>query len=303
MNRNDTKKLLAKRFRRSGLMVQSGASKLLLSYVFHTDMTNPKETLDEDLILQRIDTIMPLIKASDSSTLLSEEVVANIITDLGEQQHENVLDIVQDSFPDPIKSVMIQSAFEVPKFRFSALRKLFLPDPSTTTPTRSIYASPETKLSLLRDRYDILHQRLLRNPIFSPPIIQDKSLQDNYCRLTPISGLPRTSCSSGNTLLCVFGLIRQLSDNLFGLEDTSGVVPVSLSSTKTTDGLFTVGSFVIAEGFIRECTDEETALGMGIGGGGVLFQVETMGFPPPETRKETLSSVPELHIAPPYPTQ
>lgn len=71
------------------------------------------------------------------------------------------------------------------------------------------------------------------------------------------------------------GLISQLEDGHFYLEDLTASVEVDLSKAKITTGLFTENTIVVAEGEMQSDG---------------IFQVITCGFPPLEDRDKSLKS-------------
>ena len=70
--------------------------------------------------------------------------------------------------------------------------------------------------------------------------------------------------------LVLLGMLTRREEGKYHLEDMNGNVEIDLSEVRVTDGLFTLGCIVVVEGYIGEDS--------------ALFHVDTMGFPPPETR-------------------
>lgn len=70
------------------------------------------------------------------------------------------------------------------------------------------------------------------------------------------------------------GVISQLEERQFYLEDLTGAVPIDLSNAKITSGFFVENTVIVAEGEL---------LSNGI------FQVNTCGFPPLEDREASVS--------------
>lgn len=152
-----------------------------------------------------------------------------------------------------------------------------------------IDARPEAKAELFRARYDLLLQKTLRNPRFTPPASSLLSTNASagskagkskspYLQLTAIDSLRGTH---GDRL--VLGMLTQLEEGSWFLEDLNGSIEVDLSEAHTTAGLHTDSSFVIAQGQLIE----------GVGGEGAagereIFKVFAMGTPPLEEREKTL---------------
>lgn len=65
------------------------------------------------------------------------------------------------------------------------------------------------------------------------------------------------------------------------MEDLSGALPIDLTNSQSTTGYFTENIIVIADGKLR--TDG-------------VFEVEALGFPPPETREESCTAMQGLNM-------
>ncbi|XP_058059346.1 DNA polymerase epsilon subunit 2 [Anopheles bellator] len=153
-------------------------------------------------------------------------------------------------------------AFEVPSFVYSEEKKKFLPD----TDKRHMLAAPIAKSNYLRERYLLLWQKTWRHEMFSQrttPGTTDVAAKKGKLTLRKVENLLSTSKMNDVVLL---GLLTQLTEGRFYLEDPTGSVPIDLSSTVYSAGLFCEGCFVLAYGKFRDGT----------------LNIEEMGFPPPE---------------------
>jgi DNA polymerase epsilon subunit 2 len=112
-----------------------------------------------------------------------------------------------------------------------------------------------------------MHQRLMRNAAFAPPVLgQSKEM---HVHITPIE-----SVASSEGALCLFGMLTQPEEGMFCLEDTRDRIPLDLSSATTVRGLFTETCVVLVQGVFR-AEDE-------------VFVVHMMGFPPAERRDDSM---------------
>ncbi|BAF16637.1 Os05g0160800 [Oryza sativa Japonica Group] len=93
--------------------------------------------------------------------------------------------------------------------------------------------------------------------------------EDDNCEITSIQSL--IGCTGRRWIM---GVISQLEERQFYLEDLTGAVPIDLSNAKITSGFFVENTVIVAEGEL---------LSNGI------FQVNTCGFPPLEDREASLS--------------
>lgn len=140
-----------------------------------------------------------------------------------------------------------------------------------------VLAAPESKLALLRERFNLLAQRLARNKLFSRPALRGVSTGSGYCEVTPLQALLGTA---GETRF-VLGALSQLEEGRFWLEDCTGSVGVDLTDAATSAGLFTEGCVVLAEGELRRDG---------------IFQARALGFPPCEPRRDSLQALGSLDL-------
>lgn len=136
-------------------------------------------------------------------------------------------------------------------------------------------ASPIAKSDMFRARYDLMRSKTLRNDRFKPPLsgVSATARKSTYFELTGVESLPSRK---GDCL--VLGMLTQLEEGAWFLEDINGAVRLDLSQASVTAGLHTDGSFVIAQGvFVDEGNDV-----------GPTFHVSAMGTPPLELRESSI---------------
>ena len=148
-------------------------------------------------------------------------------------------------------------------YRFHAVRKAFVAHMQGEK-----MGEAEMKRAVWVRRYEVLKQRTRRNKLFmSTP---------NAPATFELCSIEQLASSSGKK--CALGMLTSIEDAKFALEDPLGHVDVDLSEALLTDGLFVENCFVIAEGEMRDTT----------------FHVETLAFPPPETRQQAVAANPVL---------
>ncbi|KAH9607360.1 hypothetical protein KSS87_020131 [Heliosperma pusillum] len=128
----------------------------------------------------------------------------------------------------------------------------------------SIHGNAPSKAALYRDRFQLLAQRLTRNPHFSKPAFEADMTKFGSCEIVPIQNL---TWQTGKRW--IMGVTSQLEDGHFFLEDLTASVEY-----KITTGFFAENTIVVAEG---EMLPKGT------------FKVNTCGFPPMEDREESIS--------------
>ncbi|XP_052624257.1 DNA polymerase epsilon subunit B [Lactuca sativa] len=162
-------------------------------------------------------------------------------------------------------SFSVIDAFLIPKFRYDPIKKIFCEH----TGRLPIHGDAPSKAWLYRDRFLLLSQRLSRIPQFSSSSFDSELSEFGSCEISKIQSLV------GRTGVCwVMGVISQLEDGHFYLEDLTGAVEINLSNAKITTGYFSENTIVLAQG---EMLLDGT------------FQVQTFGFPPLEDREKSTS--------------
>ncbi|KAI1380619.1 DNA polymerase alpha/epsilon subunit B-domain-containing protein [Hypoxylon crocopeplum] len=208
----------------------------------------------------------------------------------------------------PRKWLKVISAYDQPRMLYNVARKHFEKDPSKP----SLMPPASHKTTLFRNRYNVIHQRLLRNDSFqsstvattkaAPSLKRSNSsnltAQQTY-KITPIANLLGRH-GSHHMLL---GLLSVLPTGNLAINDLTGTISLDLShavSIPEDSAWFTPGMIVLVDGVYEE---EEESTGKGLGGsngvGGIIggrFQGFFIGQPPCEKRKATLGvSGPDDH--------
>ncbi len=161
--------------------------------------------------------------------------------------------------------LLLVDAFAVPRVLFDPVRRSFhrhVPRcrcrccawPQLTRRRRCssqaasrVLAQPDSKVSLYRERFHLVSQRLGRSKLFSRPALGGSGGGGGHCTLTPLQALLGTA---GATHF-VLGALSLLDDGRYWLEDTTGSVAVDLAGAATAAGLFTENCVVVAEGALR----------------------------------------------------
>ncbi|KAL4874185.1 hypothetical protein BDV12DRAFT_159276 [Aspergillus spectabilis] len=219
------------------------------------------------------------------------------------QPSASTITISDDQEPDesddtrvhPRHWIKVIEAFGTPRLTYNADKKHF----EVTKFKPSLFPQPSHKTTLFRDRYNIVHQRLLRNESFqmsltsaSVPSLQrsSSSFARTQCyRLTLIANLLGRSGTSHLLL----GLLSISPIGELSLTDLTGSIVLDLSHTRLIpeDGVWlTPGMFVLVDGIYEE---EENVRGSTLGGnsgiggsiGGKFVGISICG--PPCERRDT----------------
>ena len=119
-------------------------------------------------------------------------------------------------------------------------------------------------------RHTLLHQRTLHHELFTP-VLQGVEWESEKKKFNLYDIEFLTGCTSKLNDLVVLGMITQLKEGKYYLEDPTGAVQIDLSLCKYHTGLFTENCFVLAEGFYDDG----------------IFNVMAIGLPPPEEASVT----------------
>jgi DNA polymerase epsilon subunit 2 len=134
---------------------------------------------------------------------------------------------------------------------------------------------------MLSQRYALIQQRILRHELFRRTDILRNQLQH---KLTPIESLlgQKAQRQNGDSIL-LLGILLEIEQGRYYLEDFTGQVPVSFRDATVTEGWYvTPHSIVLAEGIFVDG----------------LFYILRMGQPLPERRHDSLQAI-RQHVAHP----
>ncbi|PMD44318.1 hypothetical protein L207DRAFT_509071 [Hyaloscypha variabilis F] len=204
----------------------------------------------------------------------------------------------EDDLRNPRKWLKVIDAFEQPRLAYNVAKKHF--DRETVKPSLLPPASHKTQV--FRNRYNLIHQRLLRNESFQTPTFEAQKLslkrsssslataQQSY-KLTPIANLLGRNGSSH----MILGLLTISPTGTLAINDLTGSIALDLIHAKPIpeDGAwFAPGMIVLVDGTYEE---EDSNAGGGLGGSGGVggtiggkFIGFFIGGPPCERRKVTL---------------
>ncbi|KAK6148239.1 hypothetical protein DH2020_019151 [Rehmannia glutinosa] len=215
------------------------------------------------------------------SSILDKEPVQRVVSLLLEAEAAVEEGPTSSGYGSAASALRIIDAFDFPKFQYDPIKKLFL----KYTGKLPIHGDASAKVMLYRDRFLLLFQRLSRDPHFSRPVFGSNISDYGSCQISPIQSLVGQTGKRW-----VMGLISQLEDGHFYLEDLTAVVEVDLSNAISFTipiNLFFNMSYRITTGFFAENTIVLAEGEMLLDG---IFQVKTCGFPPLEVREKSVTT-------------
>eukprot|EP00040_Diaphanoeca_grandis_P015010 m.76332 g.76332 ORF g.76332 m.76332 type:complete len:567 (-) comp24885_c0_seq1:21-1721(-) len=168
--------------------------------------------------------------------------------------------------------LQVINTFDVPRMLYNLDRKQFL---ETKHNSKLNPDTASSKAAVFRERFSILRQRTMRHPMFTKAL--EGSTKASGLELSPLSSLlgkrRRTNAQGSEQNTIIMGLISQLEEGKYFIEDSDGCVRIKFDNELMyTEGLFTEMSIIIAEGIYDDG----------------IFNAKTFGFPPPEVRTESI---------------
>ncbi|XP_061424594.1 DNA polymerase epsilon subunit 2 isoform X2 [Lethenteron reissneri] len=240
---------VAAAFKMHGLMLRSEARKFLSNALAGMGSVEL-----ENMLEQVVDAVQRQPLASSMVELAVVEAAVQECRSSSPEESENVFNII--------------GAFDIPRFIYNHERKKLIPLAMTNHPPPCLIASPRDKAAVFRERYAILQQRTHRHDLFTPPVVGSVTEEGrNKFQLKTVEFLQGSTAQLGEVI--VLGMLTQLKEGKYYLEDPTGTVQLDLKNAQFHSGLYTESCFVLAEGWYE---DE-------------VFHVNAVGFPPTEAAK------------------
>ncbi|KFW76731.1 DNA polymerase epsilon subunit 2, partial [Manacus vitellinus] len=229
-------------------------------------LTEAFQSISEVELDDAIENVIDAVEKQPLSSNMIEQSTVETAVFFSDETTENVFNII--------------GAFDIPRYIYNAERKKFLPLSMTNLPAPSLFGTARDKAELFRERYSILQQRTHRHELFTPsPIVAHPDDSKSKFQLKTVETLLGNTARVGEVI--VLGMITQLKEGKYFLEDPTGVVQLDLSKAISFfcdgraegfhSGLYTESCFVLAEGWYE---DE-------------VFHVNAFGFPPTEPSATT----------------
>ncbi|PIK60350.1 putative DNA polymerase epsilon subunit 2 [Apostichopus japonicus] len=168
------------------------------------------EREQEDWLERIVETVR---KQPLTSALLKKDLVEAAVEECkqgDDDENDNVFNII--------------SSFSLPRFTFNQEQKKFLRD---STPV-NLHGNADVKTAFFLDRYTLLHQRTSRHNLFTPPV-QGSTLDSKTTKfqLKSVEFLLGSTAKIGE--LIVLGMLTQIKEGKYFLEDPTGAVELDLS--------------------------------------------------------------------------
>ncbi|XP_005178362.1 DNA polymerase epsilon subunit 2 [Musca domestica] len=237
------RKKITNAFKLSGFLIRSENSVFLAEQLAPFDDNEREKWLTiitENLQSQRL-------KSTHVERAALEKAI-NEINRVGLDEGESVFSVID--------------AFSVPRYVYNKQNKKF----ELETEPRSLLAKTTMKSGQLRQRYEMLLQKTLRHELFAPAVIENGVSAESRAKKFKLLYCENLLSNSVVEEAVVLGLLTQLKEGKFFIEDPTGSVELDLSGAKFHAGFFCEGCFVLAEGSYA----------------GQVLKVDGLGFPPAE---------------------
>ncbi|RNA33724.1 DNA polymerase epsilon subunit 2 isoform X1, partial [Brachionus plicatilis] len=245
--------LIKSTFKLHGLNLNTESTKILAESLSKID-----EQKHEDTLEKIIDELTK--KNLDGSSCLTKIDIENVLKEFNRN----------DQNPNEKEEIFhIIDAFDVPKSIYCEVTKKLIKlsndqRSNKSVNHRTLLADSRAKIDIFSQRFKLIHQRTMRHELFSPCVVSSNNFGKKKFQLKPIEFL----LSNINHVedIIVLGMISQLKENKFFIEDPTGHLPLNLTDAKYHSGIYTEGCFVLAEGNLVDG----------------IFEVKALGFPPAE---------------------
>ncbi|CAN0866426.1 DNA polymerase epsilon subunit B [Linum grandiflorum] len=292
---NSLRKSIQKKFKIRGYALKVDALEEVLSFV-----NRYQDAEDEALELLLDHLLSEPRKLGVKSSIIEKELVSRAVSSLleaDEAVEENPNSV------SPQSALRVIDAFSIPKYRYHSIKKQFYQHAGRLP----IQGDASAKAALYRDRFLLLLQRVQRDQHFSKPAFESDISHYGSCEIAPIQSLIGKTGTKW-----VMGLISQLEDGHFFLEDLTASVEIDFSKaisfstsllatklflsyiliiyveTMPTHLCSLITKYKITTGFLSENTIVVAEGEMLVDG---IFQVHTCGFPPLEDREKSLKAL------------
>ncbi|XP_043697593.1 DNA polymerase epsilon subunit B-like [Telopea speciosissima] len=201
------KKKVQRRFKIRGYNLNVDALEEVLSFLSHF----------EDAEDEALDLLLDEIKKESLKSILDKDSVHRVVSLLLEA------DAAVEVNPSTSNrsALRIIDAFVIPKFCYDPIKKIFY----EYVGKLPIHGDASAKAALYRNRYQLLLQRISRHQHFSKPAFDIEMMESGGCEISPVQSLIGRMGRKW-----IMGVISQLEDGHFYLEDLTASVEVNLSN-------------------------------------------------------------------------
>lgn len=293
---------------RNGGVIVDGTSPELRDILktLESNMHGGRVVTGREMSRQNSLAIEPLQEADFTNTRLGLRPAAALTREESQQSFGlSTLEVDEDAdevgLNDPRRWLKVVGAYDQPRMVYNVTKKHFERDSSKA----SLMPPASHKTNLFRNRYNVIHQRLLRNESFQTSAVAlTKGARSSLNRssstlltaqqthkITPIANLLGRHGSQHMLL----GLLSVSPTGTLTISDLTGTISLDVSHAKSIpedSAWFTPGMIVLVDGVYEE---EEESVGKGLGSssgiGGMIggrFQCFFIGQPPCEKRKAAL---------------
>lgn len=245
-------RLIFRAFKAKGFTLTSNATNALKAVLNREE--DPASGLD--IILEKINE--KVVKRELKSSIIDVDAIANTVADLTENEEDLAKERLQ-----------LIDAFDSPKIAFDERQKNYK---VIGKPSYQLLGTVNSRANMYRERMLLVQQRLLRSGRYSFKGVRSGSSATDEKPRTDICTIESLLGSGGVKIL--LGLLTQIVEGQWHMEDLGSIIRLDLSNTYTND-YNTEGCFVLVEGEL-------------VNG---LFRVNRMWQPELEEREMSINAI------------
>jgi DNA polymerase epsilon subunit 2 len=311
--------LIASAFRRYGYVLRPAASALIyntLADAFQHQMID--EEADEknhlfSLCNQALNSLLErIVEQKLNTNIIEESHIQSILNEINGPSSDS-------SAPKPAASskvtfISVASAFHSPRYEYDSATKQFKQF-AACAGNELLFGSTPAKINYYRGRYNLLLQHTRSNELFDVPLTKSAQHRKRYLPVSTIESIYGAT-KQGDNHYCILGMLTQIEDGRLFIEDLNSYIEIYIDysnnsaaeGVKLTSGFYTDNSYVLAEGRIvlkkelqlnnynqaHNNNNNKFANKLNLSSENEIFYVSNLGFPPVESRENTLKKFPQL---------
>ncbi|KAK8383576.1 hypothetical protein O3P69_015801 [Scylla paramamosain] len=186
-----------------------------------------------------------------ASNEITREAIHKAAQEVGNEENDELDNILE-----------VIDIYKIPRLIYNEARGKFTLE---STVAHNLHGQAADKTALFMNRYSMIYSRTSNHELFRQQAMTRKDPSVTYS-LTKVVSLVGTS---QQIKVLVLGLLTKLVEGKYHLEDDTGNVEVDLTNAHFKDGLFTVNSILLVEGWFDNN----------------VLHAEAIGMPPPEPAK------------------
>jgi len=265
-SQNKARRKISRAFKMRGLSIQASALDAILN-VLRRELPESFDSMLHNILDNVKDRLSTLNSSHPQSQLI---VTKTLLSDVVSEMSRDVRDVTEEA-------LQLLDAMDTPRLHYNSLKKQFrLMSKDMEKEGRSMLGGPSHKVDMMLQRYTLVQQRILRQGLFRQSNETTTSFSSNDGKVSSHKITPVESLLGCNEKRMLLGMIVQVEEGQYYLEDHTAQVPLDLSHAEIhTNGFITETCIVLVEGEMVDGT----------------LHVNGIGHPPPESRLDAIDTI------------